>query len=266
MHRRSVFHYYWFGTCLRFLEEATAGRSIHMEGGILTNLRAFTADLDELGLVVTKRAAFQLDLDSLLEELELTEPGANLSAIQAERLADVMQRIRLTLDSELQGFETYVVTPKIIDVTKLIADVPSLFAPEVFEALPEIARYDFSEAGKCIAFERPTAAAFHVLRGTESVLRFFYCEAVRQKRVSPLMWGPVVKDLRTRAKTKRLTTLLNNLDNIRVSFRNPTQHPEKSYDIHEVQDLWSLCVEVVNRMLRTLRQWKQSQGAALKAD
>ena len=47
--------------------------------------------------------------------------------------------------------------------------------------------------------------------------------------------------------------LLNNLDNIRQSFRNPTQHPEKIYDIQEVQDLWSLCVDVVNRMSSDIR-------------
>jgi hypothetical protein len=45
----------------------------------------------------------------------------------------------------------------------------------------------------------------------------------------------------------------NHLDNIRVSFRNPTQHPEAIYDIHEVQDLWSICVDVINRMVKILK-------------
>ena len=67
-----------------------------------------------------------------------------------------------------------------------------------------------------------------------------------------MMWGPVVTDLRRRPKTKEHTTLYNNLDNIRLSFRNPTQHPEKLYDIHETQDLWHLCAEVINRMARLL--------------
>lgn len=63
------------------------------------------------------------------------------------------------------------------------------------------------------------------------------------------MWGPMVTHLKKRkAKPIPPATLLNNLDNIRVSFRNPTQHPEKIYDIQEVQDLFGLCVDVVNRM------------------
>lgn len=55
--------------------------------------------------------------------------------------------------------------------------------------------------------------------------------------------------------------LLDNLDNIRVSFRNPTQHPEKRYDIDEAQDLFNLCIEVVNRMAKDLLKrkiWSES--------
>jgi hypothetical protein len=63
-----------------------------------------------------------------------------------------------------------------------------------------------------------------------------------------------VKDLRKRKRTKPFSVLNNHLDNIRDSFRNPTQHPEIRYDIHEVQDLWSVCVDVINRMVRTLNK------------
>jgi len=42
------------------------------------------------------------------------------------------------------------------------------------------------------------------------------------------------------------------LDNIRRSFRNPTQHPDKIYDIQEVQDLFGLCIDAINRMITLL--------------
>ena len=66
------------------------------------------------------------------------------------------------------------------------------------------------------------------------------------------MWGPMVADMRGRTRTRAKTTLLNNLDSIRISYRNPTQHPEKRYDIEEVQDLWPLCVEVIGRMIKDM--------------
>jgi hypothetical protein len=49
--------------------------------------------------------------------------------------------------------------------------------------------------------------------------------------------------------------LLNNLDNIREHYRNPTQHPDKVYDINEVQDLFGLCIDAINRMVSS-KQWK----------
>ena len=252
MKKQSIYTYYFFGTCIRYLQDVKAGASIKGEGYILENIDSLLKSLDELSLHVTRRVAY--DLAVFRDELSKKKGNKPVvSEEEASRLSKVMGGIRKTLDAEIMGFEAFVVTPKILDVKKLLDNVASLLAPDVFSSLPQIAKYDINEAGKCIAFERPTAAAFHVLRGTEEVLRLFYCTLIRRRRVSPLMWWDMVNDLRSRQKTKKHETLYNNLDNIRFSFRNPTQHPEKIYDIHEVQDLWSLCVEAINRMIRILK-------------
>jgi hypothetical protein len=133
-----------------------------------------------------------------------------------------------------------------------LENIGSLLAPGVYRKLPELARYDFAEAGKCIAFERPTAAAFHILRGTEGVLKHFYLTMIKRGRIKNLLWGPVVEDLRAHRKTQKHEVLYSNLDNIRRSFRNPTQHPDMTYDIHEVQDLLPLCIETINRMVKIM--------------
>ena len=252
MKKQLIGTYVWFGTCLRYLQDAQAGAKIKGGSFITANIDRFLNSLIELGLQVTWRAAQELEVFRGQLDTEKDE-DAVLSKEQASHLSNLMYDIRKTLDAEIQGFEAFVVTPKIFDTGRLLNNVASLFAPNVFSALPHIAQYDLSEAGKCIAFERPTAAAFHILRSTEEVLRLFYCTLIRQKRVSPLLWGNMVNDLRNRQKTKKHETLYSNLDNIRFSFRNPTQHPEKIYDIHEVQDLWALCVEVINRMMRILK-------------
>ena len=49
-----------------------------------------------------------------------------------------------------------------------------------------------------------------------------------------------------------LKPLMDNLDNIRVNFRNPTQHPEARYDMDGAQDLLSISIDVVNRMIKDL--------------
>jgi hypothetical protein len=256
---KSIHDYYWFGTCVRYLQDAQDNYPLHLPSGVLTNLRRFFTYLDELGLQVTKRAAW--DLAKLTEELESTSKDSNLGEDQAKRMRKIVDLLRSTLEAELEGFVAFVVTPKRIETSKLLNGVDSLFNPELFGHLPEIAIHDFTEAGKCIAFERATAAAFQMPRGTEAVLRHYYCRIISRDRVD-LMWGPMVIDLRKQGNA----TLHNNLDNIRHSYRNPTQHPEKVYDIQEVQDLWGLCVDVVNKMMRELHPKVASKSGKAKGN
>ena len=44
-------------------------------------------------------------------------------------------------------------------------------------------------------------------------------------------------------------TSRKDLDRIRANYRNPTNHPEKIYNIEEAQDLFNLCVGVVNDIM-----------------
>jgi hypothetical protein len=65
--------------------------------------------------------------------------------------------------------------------------------------------------------------------------------------------GALVQTLRNKKRKPRPDeTLLNHLDHIRRNFRNPTDHPDKSYDLDEVQDLFSLVADVLNRIAREL--------------
>ena len=251
MEKKSIQDYFFFGTAVRFLQDVKPGYKIFGPGWVLANIDICLNQLDELGLKVTKIAAWQLT--QFRNKLaKVTDKSSVLSKEQAEQLDQICDTLRVTLESELQTIEAFIVTPKRFDTNKLLNDVGSLMSPGIFSALPEPIQYDLSEAGKCIAFARPTAAAFHLLRGTEAVLRQFYCTLIRTKRVPNLLWGGMVQDLRTRKRTKKHTTLYNNLDNIRHSYRNPTQHPEAIYDIHEAQDLLPLCFEVITRMTKII--------------
>jgi hypothetical protein len=249
---KSILQYFSFGAVVRYLQDVHEDQPIHGDSYVLANITRFLRAIKDLNLQVTDRAAFELT--KYYDELKQTDKTATLTGEQADTIVNIVHDLRKTLHAELQGFDAYVVTPKRIDVEKLLSNVGGLLAPDVFDSLPTIAQFDFEEAGKCIAFERPTAAAFHLLRATESVLRDYYRSMVKQKRVKVLLWGPIVTHLRKVQKMKGKTALLNNLDNIRVSFRNPTQHPDKVYDIQEAQDLWSLCVEVINRMVADLQK------------
>jgi hypothetical protein len=106
----------------------------------------------------------------------------------------------MTLEAESAGLFAFVTTEKRISVDKLLDNVRSLVTPSTYDVLPEIARCDLNEAGKCIAYERPTAAAFHLLRGTESVLREYYLSIVKRGRVDLLLWDAMVRSLAGRRR------------------------------------------------------------------
>ena len=254
MKSRSIDHYIYFGTALRYLQDVKSGTSVHDKGYILDNIDGFLDRVVAFELPVTERACDKLILTR--DTLRGVPKDHVLTDDEALGLTKIMDDVRRTLFAEAGGNVAFIVTDKRIDVNKLLRNVPALFAPGVADSLPDIAQHDMTEAGRCIAFELPTAAAFHILRATEDALRHFYCCVVRQKRVKPLLWGRMVTSLRERKKQPP-AALLDNLDNIRRSFRNPTQHPEKIYDIQEVQDLFSLCADVVNRMV-TSKSWASS--------
>lgn len=185
MINQPISQYIWFGLFWRFLQDAQTGFHIHGENLVLANISRVLEGLESLGLLVTLRAA--KDLGELRDELQVMPAGSTLTAAQATNLQTLMNDLQRTLAAEAQGNFAYIVTDKRLDVRKLLARPQDLFAPDVFQNLPEVAKYDFAEAALCIAFERPTAAAFHLLRGTEDVLRTFYCTVVRRDRVDPLL-------------------------------------------------------------------------------
>ena len=252
MQKISTFIYAGLGW--RYLQDATSGRQIHGAGLILGNLRTLMRRLESFGMRVTYNAA-QASLGDLINELADSEEDATLTEAQAELLKTEMRELQRTLSAEGTTIHVYSVTEKRLSTDLLLNSPQKLFAPRVYDKLSEVARFDFAEACMCIAFERGTAAAFHMLRATEEVLCNYYKGVIRQNRVDPLLWGPMTESMRKKKSTRAPDVLLNSLDNIRRSYRNPTTHPDKMYDIHDAQSLFPLCVDVVNQMVKS-NFWK----------
>ena len=59
-----------------------------------------------------------------------------------------------------------------------------------------------------------------------------------------------------RARRKPDESLLQRLDYIRDTYRNPTSHPEARYTIEQAQDLLGLCIDVMNTMAKALPRKK----------
>ncbi len=244
----SIYGYIGLGYNLKILEQLALEKTpVHGADYVLNVIDFLIIGFDEHNLKVTKSASQGLMI--LQERLRKSKVDYQLSASDVVELSEAISQIDAVLRAESRISTAFILTDKRMDLNKLMYDVPALFSKDTFNKLPDIAQYDFKEAGRCIALERPTAAAFHILRGTESVLRHFYINYVKPNCTEDLMWGHMTKTLSMQKNSPEVDELIKHLDHIRESFRNPTQHPEKIYTLDDAQDLFSLCEDVVNRMM-----------------
>lgn len=216
-------------------------------------IESFFNLLEEYEMPVTLRAADELR--EFFDKIKHREIGTRFSKAEAAELRNIIVSLEKTFWAEVAGIHSFFTTDKKILIDKLTSDCEMLFPEGIFGELSEIAKYDVKEAGMCIAFERSTAAAFHILRATEDILRMLYCCCVKRGRVKVLTWGNITKDLEKKRK-KPSNGIMKNLDYIRSNFRNPTIHPEVRHDIEEAQSLFILSIDVISKMIKD-PLWKQ---------
>lgn len=247
MIKKGIWDYMEIGTSLRYIQDLSVGNHIIIKDGPRDNIKRLLKNMEDLGLEVTSRGSYELK--GFLKKLDSIETDRVFTKEEINQLKEIINIIRHIMTAECQGLFAYITTDKRYDVTKLSDKMEKIFAPNIFSNLPDLAQFDFSEAGKCIVFERSTAAAFHILRATEVIVRIYYKRYFR-KKPNGKTWGQLLNELKSKKSGKKPNAItVNHLINIKDSFRNPTQHPDKVYDIQEVQDLLSVCIDVVNKMI-----------------
>ncbi|KKM10900.1 hypothetical protein LCGC14_1721630 [marine sediment metagenome] len=235
-----------FGGQLSFLRSCPKENSVHVNNGIIDNINRVIEFVEESEYQVTKNALHELK--AAKEKLDKTPEDYKLKNEEGAKFFNIMERLLFVIRAEARSHFTYTISEKRIDINKLLFKVGSLFAEDVYDSLPFAIQQDFKEGGECIAFELSTSAAFNILRGIEGLLRILLKSLKPQVDVSKQTLGPVITSLRA-LDDSNLITLLDSCDRIRDNHRNPTFHPEKVYSIDEAQDLFNLCVGVVNDII-----------------
>jgi hypothetical protein len=108
------------------------------------------------------------------------------------------QELETVLAAELQSLDPYLVSQKGTHSTPdLIERAEIMFPEKIRKRLPEQAIIDVRQAGRCLALDNPTAAAFHVLRAVESVMAVYF-KTVTGKPLPTRMrnWSIYLKALR----------------------------------------------------------------------
>lgn len=161
---------------------------------------------------------------------------------------DAIVTIEKIVFSEACITEYYVIPERRFNGDYLLSKPMNLLKKGVFEKLSEMAIFDFTASCKCLLYGEGTACAFHILRATEETLKHYYYLYKKTNRLKKPMWGPMTNELRSKKGIKPDNIILDTLDLVRNSYRNPTQHPVVRYDIDEAQDLFGICIDLINKM------------------
>jgi hypothetical protein len=178
---------------------------------------------------------------------------------EARKLAIQLQ---LLLASELNRQPIYHVFPKrAYDINILIQDATKLFSESVRKDLSKEAIRDIAEAGRCLAFELPTAAAFHLMRAAEAIIREYYALIVGElPKVKHRNWGAYIKHLREKSADEKIMAALEQIKDL---HRNPILHPELQLELEEVVSLVGIIESVMSAMMIEIQKLKQARGISL---
>jgi hypothetical protein len=239
---------------IRYLVGADANYSLSGRGFILHNLTALLASLDHLGFTVS-RTLFDTTLSKYVTQFkqQVEKQGEEKAVLgdAAQEFTEQVSQFEKTVRAEALTRTIALFVPKRIPLEHLLRAPGNLLGAGVYDALTNMAKEDIRQSCKCIAFECPTAAAFHILRCIEECVRTLYRSYFPRKKMEKKTWGQLTTELKQKTRRpKPDQTLLAHLDHIRDRFRNPTDHPDKVYDVEEAEDLLHLAADIINRCTR----------------
>jgi hypothetical protein len=189
-------------------------------------------------------------LKSITDEQE--NKNREIGPWDAYRVTSGLSKFENILAAEFGLAPFYLVSKKRgYDTADLIENAIVLFPQDLPAKVPE-AVDDINSAGRCIAFELPTATGFHIHRANESILHRYYDAATAGKtRPSGRNIGDYLAELKKHSAGD--PKILSALKDLKDLHRNPLVHPEHSLeDIDEAIALVNAIHGVVVHMLKVI--------------
>jgi len=226
--------------------------------------RSFQIDTREIAVPNSRTCAQILANDiqrveaRIVQALQEDINGAGLTVEENTGLRQSLESFEREFHHESRRLGIFGVTPKgDRDIRILLDDACRKFEPNVLAVMPDLVKDDVIEAGKCLAFERATACAFHVCRATEGLMRAYYKHLtgndwpppeIPPKKPMNKDWKVLVDQLRIKGAPKSIYT---RLDEIRDD-RNAYAHPDATVPLDEAPIVYDLCTGVMFYMAKEM--------------
>lgn len=189
-------------------------------------------------------------LEVIREYLKHPGPGTIEFTPQiAAATKSALLRFESVLGSEVSDLPVYCLKEKgNYSLSRLINGVSANHPAEVKAKITARASEELDEAGRCIAFSRPTASAFHSLRAVELlVIELIAKSSLTPPPPSRSNWGEYIRILRDGKAAKEITDVLQI---IKDTYRNPIMHPEETLDMDKAIGLFGICQSAIAAVYR----------------
>jgi hypothetical protein len=217
-------------------------------------VRRFHTEEDAVSFRVSVHIAKQLDdtIQSVLEMVSKPEflgTGQLLDAFSA--MYRLLTEFEIILNRELSDLPLYSVEEKgNLSRLKLINGASAGYSAGTLAKLSSRIIEEIDESGRCLAFNRPTACGFHILRALELSTSAYIVANLGAAKLPPqnrCNWGAYIDVLRTGRAPKEITDLLQI---IKDDYRNPIMHPEEILAPEEAANLFCVCQSAIEVLYR----------------
>ncbi len=159
---------------------------------------------------------------------------------QVLALKEKIQAFEYVFSAELNKASLYFVEQICAYKTSTLIDSgDAVFPKSIRDKLPALAITDIKAAGRCLAFDLPTSAGFHIARAVETVLlQYFSVLKIELPEYKNL--GRYIETLRDKGPAKGIDPkVVAAVDQFRDLYRNPIMHPDVNLSSDEAQILFA---------------------------
>jgi hypothetical protein len=178
-----------------------------------------------------------------------TEPPTfhEIELSEVNELSEALQKFEISLQSDFAVRDTFICSPKAAYSTTILAESGETLISQAAHALVGSMKKDLHDAARCMAFELPTAAAFHFFRAVEAMV-VAYGEFLRQKPFTQSEKKKGLGGIANLLKEKSLgvdVRITNAVEQLALLHRNPTMHPEWHISTTEILVTVGMVVSVI---------------------
>jgi hypothetical protein len=191
-------------------------------------------------------------LHTLLGKAVAPDQGTEvLAPDETEKIAGALAAYKQALGDELAALDAFYVVPQGAFSMPVLIDAADRAAGPMHEQLPTQVREDLKAAGRCLAFDLPTAAGFHTARALEAhMLALRLAAGCAALTANNRNWGQYINDIEQKSNVS--ASVITTLRGVKDNYRNPLVHPEFTMDAQDALLFWTTCIGLIGSMSKEI--------------